>query len=73
MTGNRRRASFVPITWHVVPWGYRPRSWETLDHARAWCRQNAGVERADWEYQYQWRRWRFRDAGMAVLFQLTWC
>lgn len=71
---NRRRAVLVPITWHTVPWNHRrPRSWEILGQARGWCREHVGVERADWEYQAQWRRWRFRDAGMAVLFQLTWC
>lgn len=73
MKGNRRRASLVPITWQVVPWGSRSRLLSTLGPIKAWCRENVGVERADWEFQQQWCRWRFRDADHALLFRLTWC
>jgi hypothetical protein len=69
---KRGRAVLTPITWHLVK-GTGPVAWNDLAAARAWCRQHAGVERADWEYQAQHRRWRFRDQDVAVLFQLTWC
>ena len=75
MTINRRHARFEPITWHVVRITSRaigPGFGTRFDAARAWCRQHAGVERADWEYQWQHRRWRFRDEDVAFLFQLTW-
>lgn len=44
-----------------------------LNPIKAWCREHVGVERADWEFQPQWCRWRFREAEHALLFQLTWC
>jgi len=71
---RRGRAILVPITWFSVR--ARGRSlvtWTDISAARQWCREHAGVERADWEYQAMHSRWRFRDQDIAVLFQLTWC
>jgi hypothetical protein len=71
MMANRRGAVFSTITWYTVPWSLR--RYTDIHDARVWCRANAGVERADWEYQSQHGRFRFRDQDAAVLFQLTWC
>ena len=71
MTARRGRARFEPITWHLVSWR-RSRHYQVYHDARRWCRENVGVERADWEYQDLHRRWRFRDAEKAFLFQLIW-
>lgn len=71
---GRKKCLYVPITWYQVPWRYGwNRPLNSLDHARTWCRTNIGMERADWEYQYQHGRFRFRKQEDAVMFRLTWC
>jgi 2-keto-4-pentenoate hydratase len=67
MTQDRRAS----VTWTAVR-GTSRVGYRKVDAVRAWCRQHVGVERADWEYLYGSHTWRFRDAEMAFLFQLTW-
>ena len=65
------RATPVPATWHAV--STPPRGLATLHDLLTWCRHNAGMERADWQWEPMQGRFRFRKQEHAVLFQLTWC
>lgn len=67
---GRHGAVFIPIAWHRVPW--RGRRYADLAAAKSWCREHAGVERADWEYSHGRGYFRFRDPDTAALFNLTW-
>lgn len=65
----KQRGRFVPISWFHVGWS---KGYVITGFARAWCRTNVGVERADWEYQPVHARFRFRSQEDAMLFRLTW-
>ncbi len=72
MTQNRKVAQFVPIVWHSTqPFNlFGPGQLPPLTHLKIWCKQNCGVERADWECRFQGGKvvWRFRDPDHLIMF-----
>ena len=57
-------------------WTYRgPNAWARREDAKKWCREHAGVLQGDWYItpSIKERTWifKFRDASVALLFQLT--
>lgn len=77
MTINRKAFQTPPKLWHAVMWTYRgPNAWARREDAKKWCREHAGVFQGDWYItpSIKERTWifKFRDANVALLFQLTW-